>query len=247
MIQDYENKNLEIAEKLKIGVQGIGIVILFSYMFYRSYIAFILLSPILWFYYKQKKKEYAQKRIVQLGFQFQELMYSALTGLQAGYSIENAFLNAYGDMVALFGENSYIAKELVNMRRCLYTNQNLEDVLEDFAKRSHNGDIQDFAEVFRVAKRSGGNLPAMMEATVEVIHTRMEVSRKISTIISAKKLEQSIMNLVPFGILLYINATSPGFFDSLYHNLSGVAIMTVLMAIYLVAYVMAEKIIQINM
>ena len=63
--------------------------------------------------------------------------------------------------------------------------------------------------------------------------------------ISAKKMEQTIMDLVPFGIILYIDATTPGFFDSLYHNAAGMALMTALMAVYLAAYLMAEKILDI--
>ena len=90
-------------------------------------------------------------------------------------------------------------------------------------------------------------MPSIIRSSVDVIRMKMEVKKKIETMISAKKMEQNIMNVVPFAILIYINATSPGFFDCLYHNPAGILIMTVLFAIYLVAYFLAQKIIQIEM
>lgn len=244
---DYEKKDLEWSVKIKYVLQGVGISALFAYMFYRSFLAFFILLPLLYLYMKKRKKEYIKERKKKIGLQFRELMNCVLSGLQAGYSIENAFVMSYGDMKSLFGEKSVISKELLYIKKSLHNNQNLEDLLSDFAERSHNEDIKDFADVFKVAKRSGGNLPNIIRSTVDVINTRIDVSRKIETLVSAKKMEQSIMNVVPFAILLYINASSPGFFDSLYHNLTGIIIMSVLLAVYIAAYLLAEKIIQIEL
>ena len=38
-------------------------------------------------------------------------------------------------------------------------------------------------------------------------------------------MELLIMKLMPFGILLYVGMGNPGYFDSLYHNLTGIAII----------------------
>ena len=125
-------------------------------------------------------------------------------------------------------------------------NSNVEDLLLDFGIRSHIDDIKDFAEIFRIAKRSGGNLTEIIQQTADVIGEKMDVRRKLSTIISAKKMEQSIMNVIPFGIILYIDWSSPGFFDALYHNFTGILIMTALLGIYGLAYVLAGRIIDIK-
>ena len=87
----------------------------------------------------------------------------------------------------------------------------------------------------------------MIRQTVDIISDKIEVSRKISTVISSKKMEQSVMNVVPFGIVLYIDASSPGFFDSLYHNPFGILIMTIVLVIYIFAYLLAEKITDISL
>ena len=65
-------------------------------------------------------------------------------------------------------------------------------------------------------------------------------------LISAKRMEARIMNLVPFFIIFYISLTSSGFFDPLYHNLFGIAFMTACAGLYITAYLMSERIVNIN-
>ena len=54
------------------------------------------------------------------------------------------------------------------------------------------------------------------------------------------------MNVVPFLILFYVDTTSKGFFDMLYHNIAGNIIMTVGIAVYGVAICMEDKIMDIK-
>lgn len=241
----YDEYRFSAGEFLRYTAEGIGIAALISYVFYRSIAAFFPLLGILYFYLKEKKKDCVLRQKQKLRQEFKETMGSLIAGLQAGYSVENAFMRSYADMVMLFGSKSLMAKELLQIKKKLHNNQNLEDILTDFAKRSGLKDIEDFAEVFRIAKRSGGDLPGMMRSTADLIFDKMEVERKIETLVSAKKYEQSIMNMVPFGIILYIDFSSPGFFDSLYHNVTGIIIMTVLLGVYIAAFFLAKKIISI--
>ena len=226
-------------------LQGIGILALFSYVFYRSWIVLVLLLPALLPYLLYRRRSFVKKRKEELLLQFREMMHAVIAGLQAGYSIENAFLHAQEDLRLLYGAEAMICEELQHINRELRNNNNLEDVLKDLAERSHSQDIKDFAEVFRIAKRSGGDLPGILKNTAELISEKIEVRREIATTISAKKMEQKIMDLVPFGIILYIDATTPGFFNALYHNAFGVLLMSVLLVVYLAAYLLAEKILNI--
>lgn len=219
---------------------------LLSYIFYRSIVAFIFLLPIVVLFIRNKKRSLIIKRKEKLSLQFKEMMISVITNLEAGNSVENALIGSYKDMVLLFGKEAMISKELLYMTRCIKNNRTVEDLLGDFGCRSHIKDIQDFAEIFKIAKRSGGDLAGMIRSTVDIISEKMDVKRRIYTLVSAKKFEQSIMNVVPFGIILYIDMTSPGFFNGLYGNLVGVLIMSLMLLIYMVAYYMAGRILEIE-
>lgn len=245
--ESYDNYRMNIREIICYGLQGVGIAALVSYVFYRSAIVFLLLLiPELIFLLRQKKKNLLHRRKEELNLQFKEMMHAVIAGLQAGYSIENAFTHAYQDICLLYGKQSMMAKELFHLTMELRNNRNIEDVLSDFAARCQIADIRDFAEVFHIAKKSGGNLVGILKNTADIISDKIEVKREITTMISAKRLEQRIMDIVPFAIILYIDASSPGFFDGMYHNPVGIAIMTVLLAVYIAAYLMAEKIIHID-
>lgn len=74
----------------------------------------------------------------------------------------------------------------------------------------------------------------------------METEREIQTVISARQMEQKIMNIVPFGILLYISAASKGFFDVLYKNVAGIIIMSICMAAYIGAVWLSNRIVDIE-
>ena len=116
--------------------------------------------------------------------------------------------------------------------------------MNDFAKRSHVEEIEDFADLFTMGKRTGGNLRQLMESCLETISESVEMQRQLRINLSSKQLEFRIMGFVPFGILTYIGMTSAGFFDSLYHNMSGILIMSICFVTYLLAYLWGTKIIE---
>ena len=180
-----------------------------------------------------------------LGIQFKDAIASVLTNLKAGYSVENAFKEAMKDMELLYGKQSMICLHLYKITKGLKNNISLEKLLSNFGNESENKDIQEFAQVFAVAKRSGGNLTDIIGRTIAVISQKIEVEQEIEVLISAKRMEARIMNCVPFFIILYINLTSRGFFDPLYHNVFGIILMTICMSVYIAAYLLSEKIINI--
>ena len=156
--------------------------------------------------------------------------------------MENAFQESCNDMHMLYGEDAPIYQELELIRRGLVINITLEELLQDLGERSDCQEIQQFAEVFAIAKRNGGKLSEVIDSSAEIIRQRVEARQEIQTLLSGRKMEQNVMKAMPFAILLYIGITYPGYFDSLYHNWQGTAIMTVCLLIYLAAYVIGNRI-----
>ena len=115
--QNYNEGTLEIKEEIQCLLEGMLIVLLFAYFFYRSYLAFFLLSPLILFYRKHKKKQLAGKKKGCLEQQFKETILAVLSNLQAGYSMENAFVESYQDVVRIYGESSDMAKELLMIQK----------------------------------------------------------------------------------------------------------------------------------
>ncbi|MDD2972328.1 MAG: hypothetical protein PHE02_09395 [Lachnospiraceae bacterium] len=239
---DYRTYHFQVKEKLFYGITGMGIVSVLGSVFYHSWMGVLLLLWILPLYMKQKGKELCEKRKNHISQQFKEAIMTVAVNLRAGYSIENAFRESYQDSVLLFGKESDICQELAVIIKGLHNNVNLEALLYDFGRRSDVDTIKDFAEIFQIAKRMGGDLNRIIQDTVTVICEKIQVNNEIMTLLSAKKYEQKIMNLIPIFIVLYIRTTSPGFFDPLYHNPLGVIVMSICLGLYGVAYYLAQKI-----
>ena len=145
-------------------------------------------------------------------------------------------------MNVLYGKDSLMVKELAWLLHRLNNNEQLEQVLVELARRSDSEDISEFAEVFSIAKRGGGDIRSIIARTATMIGDKMEVAREIDTVMSEKRLEQKIMRCIPFFLVGYLSFTSNGFFDSLYHNPLGIALMTGCLVIYVFACYLAEKI-----
>lgn len=239
----YQFSGKEWAENL---LRGILLVLLLGYFFYRSVLWTCLLSPLVFFYLKSRKEELAQKRRRQLGNQFKDTLSSLNGSIQAGYSIENAFMEAYREMSAYYGEDSMIAKELAGICFGVHNNRQVEELVQDFGHRSGVDDILEFGNVLMIGKKSGGNLNEIIQTSISVISDKMETKQEIETLISAKKLEASIMAVIPFLIILYIEMTSAGYFDSLYQSMGGRILMSVCFVVYVTAVKMTKKIVHIE-
>ena len=107
-------------------------------------------------------------------------------------------------------------------------------------------DISYFAEIFRYAKRSGGDIPAIIKQTVRIIREKAEVQREIDTIISGRKMEQRVMVFIPMGILMYLRITSDSFINVLYGNAAGIVVMTICLMVYGTAVLVSGKIVDIK-
>ncbi len=241
---DYQKYRLKIREWVIYGCVWMGVSGLFAYFFYRSYIVFAISGMFFPLFVSGIRKKCAKERRWRLKLQFADALLGISTALQSGNSIENAFRKTREEMEKLHGTESDIAKELKTITQGLDNNLTIESLLSDFAKRSHVGEIEDFAELFSMGKRTGGNIRHIMESCLETISESVEMQRELRIQLSSKQLELRIMSMVPFGILIYIGSTSAGFFDSLYHNFTGIMIMTGCLVVYLLAYFWGMRIIE---
>ena len=159
----------------------------------------------------------------------------------------NHIIYAKRQLEELYGEDGFIVEEMRWMNSGIRINQPVEQLLGQFASRTGCEDIISFAEVFRFAKRSGGNFAKIIQNTVQRIADKMEVEREIETVLSGKKMEQKIMNIVPVCLLAYLNVTSKEFLAPLYGNLFGVCVMSLAFFAYIGAIMLAKRMMNIKL
>lgn len=243
---DYNSYQLSTKENIRCLLQGSMITILLGYLFYHNIIGILLLSPILILYKKSKHKGYILDRKWKLNLEFKDGIQALSSALEAGYSAEHAFEEACKDLRQIYSEDSLIIQEFMYIINQIKMNITVEKALSEFGERTGIEDIISFSEVFKTAKRSGGDLIQVIHITSNIISDKIEVKREIITLITAKKLEANIMKVIPLFILIYLLVSSPGFLNPLYNNLAGIGIMTIMLSVYLFAYQIIDKIVAIE-
>ena len=193
-------------------------------------------------YFRRCVNRQCRKNRQELTMQFKECILSVANSLRSGYALENAFLESREDIRMLYGEHSAMYRELELIRRGMILNITLEELISDLADRSGIEEIEQFSAILNIAKRGGGNVTQIIRTTAEVISNKVETMQEMLTMLQGRRLEQNVMEIMPFGISLYIAAAYPGYFGTLYHNGMGIIVMTLCLAVYAGAYLLGEKI-----
>ena len=245
-LKDYSEYKLKRRDWILCVGESAGLSALAAWLLYKSVYGMVLFPFLLPIVVKSRKNRMCEWEKEELLAQFGDCMQSVTMALQAGYSMENAWKESEKELVSLHGEETSFVKELTRINAAVGVNQPIEKLLYEFALRSDCEDIQNFSEVFLFAKRSGGDFCKIMQTTIHHIREKTEVESEIQTILSAKKMEQKIMNIIPVGLLLYLNMTAPDFLAGLYGNLVGRIIMTTALGVYMAAVWISERIVRIR-
>ena len=243
---DYSTYRLTAGEWLLYGALGVEACGLASYVFYRSVVVFLILMPVGACYPLYRRSNLKKERARRLELQFKEGIQVLSSFLSAGYSLENGLTLSIKELEILFGRREMITEEFRILSDGIRMNRPAEELFMDFGRRSGVEDVDNFAQVLSAAKRSGGELVEIIRQTAGIIRDKVQVKEEIHTMLASRIFEQRIMNLIPFLIVLYIDLTSPGFFSVMYGTWMGRSVMTMCLAAYAGALVLAGKLLDIE-
>jgi len=240
--KNYWRRDIKKREYVKALIIGIALLLTITLLFYQSILLGILLFPTLLVYMLKWEEEQTEKkkRIFQL--QFCDAMQALISALSVGYSMENAMKEAKKDLSHMYSKKDLIMQEFSYMEHQTRVSVPIEQAWQEFAERIQQEDVENFATVFAIAKRSGGNALEIMRNTMRQIQDKVEVKREIETVMTEKRLEFRVMALIPMGMLAYMYLCFPEFMSVLYSNVLGRVIMTICLGIYICAYRMGKKI-----
>lgn len=229
-----------------ITIKSIAITGITAWLFYRSLWAVFLLAPVGGWNFWMLVQEQAHQKEKEFQLQFKEAILAVSSAMNIGYSVENAFREAQKELKKIYPEEARISKELQMIVRQLRVHVPMEQILEELSQRAPTEDVRNFVTVFVAAKKSGGNMIAIIQNTANQIGDKMDVKREIDTILAAKRYEFRVMSVVPYAIIGYMSLSFPEFMECLYGNILGIGVMTICLVIYLAAYYLGLRIIRIE-
>ena len=244
--QNYEEYHYTKKEVAKYLFQSTALCGAVDYLFYQNWWCMIAAVPAAVLFLKWKKRQHIRERKRSLNYQFKDALNSLSVAVQAGYSVENAVTACMKDMERMYPPEADIVREFHYIESRKKVSVPVEELFLGLGERSGIEDIENFAAVFSTAKRSGGDMDKIIQTSARMLGDKIDVRKEIETTLSAKKAEQMIMSLMPAGIILYLQLTSPGFLEVLYGNPFGVCAMTVCLGIYGLSYWLGKRIVDIE-
>ncbi|MCQ2455539.1 MAG: hypothetical protein MJ090_05320 [Clostridia bacterium] len=177
--------------------------------------------------------------------QFRDMLESLTTSLGAGKNVTDSFKTVYDDLKVQYEEDAYILKELEIVLSGMANNVDVEDVLEDFGRRSGIGDIESFANVFRICYRKGGNIKDTIRSTHEILSDKMEIAEDIETVVTGSKNEQNIMVVMPIILIGMIKLMSEDFAAN-FVTVTGIISTTVAICMFVASYFIGKAVLNIK-
>ncbi len=217
-----------------------------GFVFYKSLFAVLLgaLGGIFagpWWWKKQK----IEKMQNEMRLEFREALYLLVVALKAGRSLEGAFEASYEDMDPYVTPLLY--KEWEKIVGQIRVGFPVEEALRQLGISSGIEEVLSLTAAVEVCKRTEGDIARVLEGTIRTIQDRIEMRQEIKVMIAQKKMEQRIMSLAPFAVIVLLMILSPDYLSPLYQSLQGRFIMTVCVILSILSILIAKKIVAIEL
>ena len=159
-------------EWIWIGGKAALITAVTAWLYYRNPWAVLFLTPLWAWHFRMMAESSLQEKEEEFAKQFKEAIQTLSSALNTGYSVENAFRETRKELQLIYPEEARISRELQMIVRQLRMQVPVEQALEEFADRAALEDLRSFAAVFASARKSGGDLIAIIRDTSARLETR---------------------------------------------------------------------------
>jgi tight adherence protein B len=239
---DYNSYTLSAKEKTRYYCMAALAMLLVGQIFYQSLAVSLLLTPLSIPMKRLYESHMAEKRRVALGLSFRDLLYSLSASFATGRQMPEALKEGLEALRLIYSDGAPIVLELEGMVARLFNAREDEaSILGDFARRSHNEDIQGFVDAYFICRSTGGDLENLVVKSAAVILDKMNVQKEIRTITAQKRLESKILLVIPAAMLMVLQMFSPDYTAALYETAAGRLIMTAALGISAVSYLWGLK------
>ncbi len=191
-----------------------------------------------------RTRQLIKKRKEQLTQQFKALLESLSASIGAGRNIMDSFAAAGYDLTVQYGPQADIVRECQIICEGFSNNIQVEDLLFNFAERSGIDDVKNFADVFATCYKKGGNIKEVIRNTTTIISDKIEIQMELQTMVAGQKNEQNIMLVMPIGFVFIMKSMGGSLVDL--SSANGLLAVTIAMIIFVAAYIISGKILDIK-
>lgn len=229
---DYTQYTMSAKEKVVSTAVAAIFLIAVGNVFFQHALASAIIALFALLYPRVRRIALIRRRQEELGQQFKQALYSLSSSLSAGKSVENALQDATRDLQFLYGDKTtYILVEFERITHKIRNGETIESALFEFGSRSGLDDVRQFADVFAICKRTGGNLVEVMRKTSQVIGEKLDIQQEISVMVAQKRFESRVLGIAPIVVVGLLGYSSPDYMAPLYEGIVGRLIMAISLAL----------------
>lgn len=216
-LPDYLVYRLSGREKWTAAAGASTLFAAVAYLFYAEPMVSLIAAGGGLLYPRYRALQLRDRRLQTLRVQFKQALQAVSGSLGAGKSVERAFADAVQDLQLLYPQGGcFMADELDIMLRKLQNGGTIEAAIADFSRRSQLVDAQQFADVFTICKRTGGNLIEIVRRTTTIIGEKLEIEQDIVVLLAQKRFEARILTAAPLVIVALLKWTAADYMQPLY-------------------------------
>lgn len=232
---------LKHSEWLAVALVCAGVFFLVGMIFFRHPLAGLLLSCAGLACPGVYRKAKHQRRMQQKSFEYKQALEVLSASLTAGQSVENSLRNVHHDLERSFPDLQDVIARFRELSAQLDNSVPAEEALYRMAAQTGLSDIRQFAEVFAIGKRSGGNLVELIRKAVVLLGDKASAEQEISVLLARKRLESRVLIVVPPGFIGFLGWSSPEYMSPLYEG-TGRLIMAGALTILILCIWVCRKI-----
>ena len=178
----------------------------------------LLLVPVIGTFVRRRRRaREAQVRDEQLA----DAVGSVAAALRAGLSVSQSLAYAAGETPAPLGESLRVLLDSVDV------GVPLEMAVDIWAAEAGTDDARLFAGVLRLHRRSGGDLPAVLDQVVAALRERRDAEREVHGLTAQARLSGTILGCLPVGFFGFLWLTSRSDIEDALRSPAGLAAMAV--------------------
>lgn len=181
-----------------------------------------------------------KKRAKQLNSQLPQALSLLSNGLRAGFSFPQAMAVVSKEMEAP------IADEFSKVLRDNSYGKNMNEALEDLAKRTEDEDLDIFITTLLIQMQVGGDLSEILDTISGTIRERVKLKGDVHTLTSQSRMSAVIIGIMPIAIAGAIFMLNPEYIGTLFSDPLGLMMLGTAAVMMMIGIIALVKIVQVK-
>jgi Flp pilus assembly protein TadB len=162
------------------------------------------------------------------------------SSLRAGMSLTQAIAYAEGE------SRPPLRRSLEAMNSSLQLGEPFDEALTRWSLRVDTDDARLVAGVLRLHRRSGGDLPAVLDQVAGTLRERQEAAGEVRALTSQARLSGAILGVLPVAFLAFLWLTSREQIEGAFHTSAGLAALLLGLLLEALAFVWIRHLLEVR-